>query len=281
MTPTKNAILPFKVLKIIVTLMGCLLLAVPLAAQDEAPPCTADLAPVRELLDQVDAAIGDSASEDALALMQSASEELQILIDACTPIPPIELTQTLVIHNGQLTVNFPEDWVSEVVVDSTDPEDPSNAQFATTSAVFDQVDGPTPTMNPGDQLVFLITGMPDSFVDGLDNAPSAPTILKAIQQTISESGDEEKFEFDEIQQISINDRRAASLELSYESFDGKLFVVELEREKTYVVLMALSAPGELEALAGAAQEMAESLQYNPAAPAESGSSAEPDATEES
>jgi len=241
----------------VITLIGLLMLAFPLAAQDT--PCAPDLAPVRELLDQAEAQIAGGDNDAAVANLNSAREQLQTLIAACTPV---NLSQSLVTHGGQLALNYPEGWDYEVVNESDDPGDPTNVQFANDSAVFERAGGSIPELIAGDQLVFMIAGEPDAIVDELDAAPSPQAILKAIQQTIKESNEEEEIQFDEIEQSSIHDRRAATLNMRYSSFEARVFALELEREDFFVVLLAVSAPGELDTIVSIAEDMAASLQYD-------------------
>lgn len=238
-----------------VTLIGCLLLPVPLAAQEM--PCTPNLTPVRELLDQADISLSEGASEDALALMQSASEQLQSLIDACT-------TKRLVARNGQLTLNYPENWLYELADGAADAPKETSVYFATTAALFDS-DTPVSVLNPGEQQVSLYFGEPGAIFVGLDFAPSAPGLLTAYQEFVLQSPYE--YDFGEIEAIRIHDYPAATLDFNAPTFAARAYALELESEAAYVLIVAMSAPGELQILAPVVLEMAASVRYDPAAAA--------------
>jgi hypothetical protein len=249
----------------IIALIGCLLLTIPAAAQEETPPCTPDLIAVRELLDQVEVFTSAGNSASALTTMKTASEQLNILIEACTPRLILNLTERLVVRNGQLTLNYPENWLREITADSPDAVNPTYVQFANSINVFNSANTSVPVLNPGDQLIVLIFGAPETIVSGSELTPSAEGILISFQQTVLEGSDAQGFRFGEIELLSINDRRAATVNFSNTTFDAQAYAVEIQSGTTFAVLLALSAPGELDDLSPAALEMAASISYDPAA----------------
>ncbi|MBZ0284299.1 MAG: hypothetical protein K8L97_26405 [Anaerolineae bacterium] len=248
----------------IMALIGCLLLTFPLAAQEEIPSCTPDLTPVRELLDQVDVLVSEDTTEDAIMLMNTASEQLQILIDACTPHPVVNLAERLVAHNGQLTLNYPENWEYEIFDSPPDAPNETIMHFTNTIALFES-DTPVPVLNPGEQKISVYVGAPDGIFVGLDFTPSVTGLLTSYKQVAVQSLDDPGIYLGAIEQINIHDYSAAMWEFGSATHAAQAYAVELESETVYVLIVAMSAPGEMENLEPVVLEMATSLRYDPTA----------------
>lgn len=255
-----------KVSLVVLILIGSLfnLLAFPVAAQEqEIPPCAPDLTAIRELFDQVDGFSSAGDDENAFATLKSAHDQLKALVDACTPRIVLKLAERLVLRDGQLTLNYPDNWLRDIAADSSDPGNTTYVQFANKISVFNNTSSSVPVMNPGDQLIILIFGAPEAIISGSQLNPSAESILVSFQQTILEGSDTQGFRFGEMELLSINDRRAAGVSFSGITFEAQVYVVELQTASSFAVLLALSAPGELDILAPAVLEMAESMRYDP------------------
>lgn len=251
----------------LVVLIGCLLLVIPAAAQADTPappPCTPDLSAVRDLLDQVDAATSAGTTAETVALLTAARDQLDTLLDACTPRPVVNLAEQVAIRDGQVTLNYPANWLRRVDLDSADGLTPTYIQFASSVAVFDSAgSSPVPVLTAGQQLIVLIAGAPAAIVSGSSLAPSAPSLLASYRDTVGASADAAGFRFGEITTLTIGDRDAAQMDFNDATFEARVYAVELEAEQMYVILLALSAPGELANLTPTVEAMAASLQYDP------------------
>lgn len=244
------------------TLIGCLLLMFPLAAQEETPACTPDLTPVYGLLDQVDVLVSEDAAEDAIMLMNTVQEQLQILIDACTLQPVVNLAEHLVARSGQLTLNYPQNWEYEIFDSPPDAPNETIIHFANSVALFDS-DTPVTVLNPGEQKISVYVGAPDGIFVGLDFTPSPTDLLTSYKRVAVQSLDDPGIYLGAIEQINIHDYPAAMWEFGATTYAAQAYALELESEKVYVLIVAMSAPGEMKNLEPVVLEMAANLRYDP------------------
>ena len=242
------------------TLIGCLLLTLPLVAQEESPTCAPDLTQVRELLDQVEVLVNEGAVEDAIRLLGTVDEQLQIFINACAIHPVTLLTEHIVTRDGRLMLNYPANWLNEIFDSPLDAPNEIIMHFTNTSALFHS-DAPVPILNPGEQKISVYFGTPASIFVGLDFSPSVTGLLTSYKEVVMQSLDDPGTYLTSIENININDYPAAMWEFGGTTYAAQAYAMELDREKIYVLLVAMSAPGEIEKLESAVLEMAASLRY--------------------
>lgn len=226
-----------------------ILTAIPAFAQESA--CEIDLSEVETLLLEAQVAVvaGDtSGALDRIAEMQAA---LDVIASDCTA-GEIALEETFEAPDGSFTLNYPEGWVEDteafadgIIFLGSSPE----ALDAATNAE------PEPVITSGQQIIGVLTGDADILLSTVEEDAELEEILVAIAGDLKEQYPATS----DISYFSVNDRRAGQFEFRGDSFEALILIIEIRAGESYVGLVGVAAPDELDALLPLINRVAESV----------------------
>ncbi len=257
--------------------------ALPAFAQTEEPAetdetestCEFDLAAVRDILDEADAAFADGDQESALALLDDAEDALDAVSLSCQTIPDLVETS----FGDILTFGVPEDWVT-----NADDDDPSDGSLtfimATDGVALDASMGSTPSLTEDQQVIGVLYAAGDeiaSMVEAVGDEITLDTIVQGLIASLDDDGDAL---LTQPEPFTVKDWRAQNFRLSLDGSEATAYIVEVKRGEAYVVVIGIGANGRLDEADAVARAVVDTLDYNEpvAATAPDSGSAAPTAT---
>jgi|GEM_PF-3277386 len=167
----------------------------------------------------------------------------------------VQLPQRYTAQNDTFVIEYPDDWVFDN--DDSSGEIGGTVNFANTPAAFNFADdGDAPTLLTGQQVVVVVVGRASDVVNGTDDNADLDELMRqfrddALPDSGIVAGEETRF--------SINDRRAARLEIIGTGLEGAIYLFETGMDGIYAFAVGLSAVDEYAELDPIVLAMAESL----------------------
>ncbi|MBL8120504.1 MAG: hypothetical protein JNJ78_23470 [Anaerolineae bacterium] len=234
----------------------------PLSAQDST--CELDLDEVRTLLAQAEALASDNDPQQARRALRDAAQALEAQAANCSG--GAELTQTLSLDvevddkNVTFTFAYPDGWLTG----ETESSFPNALIASSESALGKPLDGSEPPSLISGEAIMAV-GLMDAgsmFADP-DLGPS-PTPESLLISLISSAGSEFGSP-SEVTNLTLSDQETAWLTFSGRSgFNMLILLMETPitsdaGDQQYVLMMLLTAPGELQELIPTVEAMAASV----------------------
>jgi hypothetical protein len=222
--------------------------------------CEIDLSDTVALLVRAQAAASTGNSDEALDAMADASVALDEFQAVCEgggeQTVPVELSEefTLDAQLGTIEFAYPEGWETRIVEDgivaiSADPE----------ILEFDFAGSEPPSMEEGQQLLLVLVADEDFFgPSGTEEVDPVDMLTMFVDNLASQFG-----EPSEVTAVTLDDRPAAELVLTGDTFELQIVLIEVARSvrgQTFALVYGLAAPGEVEGIADVARAVAESTE---------------------
>lgn len=244
-----------------------LLFAFRVHAQEDT--CQIDVDAAIALLEEARAKASDNDADGAHSLLLDAAATIDALLLACPGKIDISAEKTLTVDDegspiGQLRFNYPAGWLT-----AEEHSDFPNILIASNaSALAKPLDSALPPpFAPGEVLIALgvVNTRMMSLNDSLGKSPTpvdfVEGLIAQIEATLGKASDPTS--------RALNDHPAAWVTLTDQSeFNLLLLIVDTQRKTSdeqsqYVVMLALTAPGELAAIEPTLLAMAETFRFSP------------------
>lgn len=237
--------------RILIMAVFVLLMAVPIAAQEET--CEIDLSEVESLLEEAQAAATSGDTATALDQIAGIQEALEAIVSGCST-REVTLDATFEAQDGSLSLNYPEDWELD---DSEFNDSSEGIVFLANSRAALELAlsvGNDPVLASGQQIIGVLRNAEMLATDLGEDAG-----LEEVLTSLYENAKEEFPSISDIEYFSVNDRRAGQIEVPAGTFDGLFLIIEFRAGERYIGVISISAPGELDALRPIAFAIAESI----------------------
>lgn len=222
------------------------------SAQDAT--CPIDLSGVVTELVQAQASASSGDTEAGLAQIAGVRVALAEITAACAQAgveAGVLLDNRFVAPNSSFSVNYPSGW--------TEGSFSSNAEagaifLGSTTTAAQALNTSIPQLASGEQALVVAVGSANTFGVGGEN-PS----LEAILQQFAERTLADFNTTGELEMLSLEDRSVGRMEFSGEAFESVLVGIRLGDRDLYAIVVAVSAPGELDSVRRLADAVALSV----------------------
>lgn len=193
------------------------------------------------------------------ALVVSVLLLLSVAVSLAQEATPLDLTETFTTDDGQISLDYPADWVIEI---SEQTEGQSlGLRLGTSQDVLDNTTGGFDVVIPaGEALVQVGIGNTESIASGVENIDadaSVGELLAGLMPLLEDS----RFTFGEIEETSIGRYDAALVEGVGDESSATLVGLIAIRPGITGALILSTAPDELEQWKPTALAMVESLTF--------------------
>lgn len=238
-----------------------LLLLPAVLAQAQDNTCPLDINSVVSLLEEARAKASDNDASEARKLLLNAAAEIDALVEGCQGDIQITEQKTIKLSDsgidGEFTFNYPAGWLTGEEQGTF----PSALIASNAAALAKTLDGSAPPpFSPGEVLIAIGTANTDtmSAADELGKSPTpADFLLKVLASAPDELG-----KASEPTIRTINDHPAAWVTYR-DSSDYELLIMlvdmkqkSIDEREQYVLMVAITAPGELSLLEPTLEAMA-------------------------
>ena len=238
--------------RLIIALGLALTLVFPAAGQEAG--CTIAFSEIEAWLAQAQAAVTSGDDEAALEYVARMREALESIEQSCAA-SAVQLTELFEAPDGAFSLSYPEGWQFGEY-DSSDDQG-GMVFFGSSEEALEALDNSEPVVGAGDQLLAVFFG-PASIL-GYSGSENVPATLEDVVTSAVEMVKEEYSGIGETEYFSLNDRRAVRFEVSADTFEAVMTVVEYRAGEQYGIIMGLSAPGELDLLRPIVEAVAETV----------------------
>jgi hypothetical protein len=219
------------------------------SAQD----CTIDLSGVVAELLQAQAAASGGDNEAGLTQIANVRTSLAAITAACAEVgieAGVVLENQFVAPNNSFSVNYPSGWVEGNFSTNAD----AGAIFlGSTPLAAQALNTSIPQLAYGDQGLVVAVGSAGTF-DVAEN-PSIEAILRLFAERMLADFETTA----DLEMFSLEDRSVGRMEFSSETFEAVLVGIQLEESDLYAIVVAVAAPGELDAVRRLADAVAISV----------------------
>ncbi|MBL8156803.1 MAG: hypothetical protein JNM70_21680 [Anaerolineae bacterium] len=230
--------------------------------------CEIDIDAAVSLLEQARARASDSDADGARSLLAQAAAEIEALLQSCPGDIHISAEKTLTLGGegspaGQLSFKYPEGWLTA----EEQNDFPNILIGSNASALAKPLDGALPPPFAAGEVLIAVGLASTSTMGGEAELGLSPTPLSFINYLITPVEDA----FGKASQSTartINDRPAAWASFtSTNQFNLLLMIVDMQRktpdgQSQYVLMLALTAPGELATIEPTLLAMAETFRLS-------------------
>lgn len=215
--------------------------------------CDIELSGIVSELLQAQAAASRGDTEAGLAQITEVRAALEAITTACTEAGVevgIVLDNRFVAPNNVFRVSYPLGWVEGAF----SPNREAGAIFlGSTNTAAQALNTSVPQLVTGEQALVVAVGSAATF--GVVEDPSP----EAITQSFAESRLTDFGTISEAEVSSLEDRPVARIDFSGEAFEAVLVGIQLGERDLYALVVAITPPGELDAVRRLADAVALSV----------------------
>ena len=213
-----------------------LLIATPVIAQEE--DCEIDLSEVETLLLTAQTAVIAGDTSGALALIAEIQAALDSISAGCITI---SLGQTFEAPDDSFSFSYPEDWTLGEYI--SEGEELTTVFVGSSADVVAEGGANEPSLQSGEQLIGFLFGSLTEITDSADN-----DTLESVITALTEVFKTQYPNISNAEYFSHNDHRAGKFEFRGDTFEAVVLVIEYRAGESYMAVVGVSAPRELDAL---------------------------------